>query len=198
MKEKRCEPRIVMANYNDKTVRVYQAYSNIIADQALKLGTFGSAFKMERMTWIKPSFLWMMYRAGWGIKPGQERILAIDIDRAGFDEILSNVVLSSFDSEMYGTFEHWQERLQGSTVRCQWDPDRDIHGNPIGRRAIQLGLSGATVNKYVHTWIRTITDMSDEIKNWRMAIAAKQFDQGLLPKEEEYPVSEEIRKVLGM
>ncbi|WP_422570328.1 DUF4291 family protein, partial [Erwinia billingiae] len=29
------------------------------------------------MTWIKPSFLWMMYRSGWGMKdPGQKRILA--------------------------------------------------------------------------------------------------------------------------
>lgn len=37
---------------------------------------------MERMTWIKPSFLWMMYRAGWGFKDkGQRRVLAIDISR---------------------------------------------------------------------------------------------------------------------
>jgi hypothetical protein len=198
MKEKRCEPRIVMANYNDKTVRVYQAYNHTIAEQALKLGTFGSSFKMERMTWIKPSFLWMMYRASWGTKPGQERILAIDIDRAGFDEILTNVVLSSFDNDIYGTYEWWQEKLQTSAVRCQWDPDRDIHGNPIGRRAIQLGLSGNMVDKYVHSWVREITDLSEEANSWRQAISANQFDQEVLPKESEYPVSEEIRKVLGI
>jgi hypothetical protein len=26
-------------------------------------------------TWVKPSFLWMMYRSGWATTPGQERIL---------------------------------------------------------------------------------------------------------------------------
>jgi hypothetical protein len=37
------------------------------------------------MTWIKPSFLWMMYRCGWATKPGQERVLAIQITREGFE-----------------------------------------------------------------------------------------------------------------
>ncbi|MFM7200125.1 MAG: DUF4291 family protein, partial [Myxococcota bacterium] len=61
--------RQIRAVYDDKTIRVYQAYSDAIADSALKHQTFvAPPFKMERMTWIKPSFLWMMYRAGWGYK----------------------------------------------------------------------------------------------------------------------------------
>ena len=63
MKEKE-----IRAVYNQNTIRVYQAYSDIITDEALKLGTFGSHFSMNRMTWIKPSFLWMMYRCGWAEK----------------------------------------------------------------------------------------------------------------------------------
>lgn len=40
---------------------------------------------MTRMTWIKPSFLWMMYRSGGAQKdPGQKRIFAMDIRRDGF------------------------------------------------------------------------------------------------------------------
>lgn len=55
----------IRAVYNDQTIRVYQAYSDAIANTALLNQTFVSPpFKMERMTWIKPSFLWMMYRAG--------------------------------------------------------------------------------------------------------------------------------------
>lgn len=76
MSETMKEQRVIMAQFNEETVRVYQAYNHTIADQAVKTGSFGSAFKMDRMTWIKPSFLWMMYRAGWGTKEGQERILA--------------------------------------------------------------------------------------------------------------------------
>lgn len=192
------EPRVNMAQYNEKTVRVYQAFNYTIAEQALKLGRFGSGFKMERMTWIKPSFLWMMYRAGWGTKSGQERILAIDIEREGFDEILSNVVLSTFDNELYGTYELWKERLAASDVRCQWDPDRDIHGNPIGRRAIQLGLSGIIVKKYVNKWIIKITDISQDAYYWHQEILAKRFNQELLPQESEYIVSENIKKILGI
>lgn len=47
----------IRAVYNDQTIRVYQAYSDAIANAALLNQTFVSPpFKMERMTWIKPSF----------------------------------------------------------------------------------------------------------------------------------------------
>jgi hypothetical protein len=84
--------RQIQAVYDNETIRVYQAYSDAIADSALAHGTFVSPpFKMERMTWIKPSFLWMMYRAGWGFKaPGENRIWAIDITREGFEWALAH------------------------------------------------------------------------------------------------------------
>jgi hypothetical protein len=64
--------RQVRARYDDDTITVYQAYGHAIADAALAAGTFTSPFSRTRMTWIKPSFLWMMYRCGWAEKPGQE------------------------------------------------------------------------------------------------------------------------------
>ena len=57
---KKEEERNIYAVFDDKTIRVYQAYNNEIADEALKLGKFGSKFSLTRMKWIKPSFLWMM------------------------------------------------------------------------------------------------------------------------------------------
>ena len=75
----------IFAVFDEQTIRVYQAYNNTIADEAIKIGTFGDSFKLSRMTWIKPSFLWMMYRSGWGEKEGQNRILAIDMKRTGFE-----------------------------------------------------------------------------------------------------------------
>ncbi|WP_259740514.1 DUF4291 domain-containing protein [Pseudomonas moraviensis] len=79
--------RQIRGLYDANTIRVYQAYSDVIADAALSHGTFVSPpFKMERMTWIKPSFLWMMHRSGWGLKDTrQSRILAIDTSRDGFE-----------------------------------------------------------------------------------------------------------------
>ena len=111
--------RQIRAAYDDATIRVYQAYSDEIADTALANGTFISPpFKMERMTWIKPSFLWMMYRAGWGFKDaGQQRILAIDISRAGFEWALEHGCLSHADASM--SKDEWSAKKEASPVRIQ-------------------------------------------------------------------------------
>src|SRR5438270_1306838 len=92
----------IRAVYDARTIRVYQAYRDEIADAALANGTFLSPpFSMNRMTWIKPSFLWMMYRAGWGFKdPGQSRILGIDITREGFGWASRHACLSHRDPSM--------------------------------------------------------------------------------------------------
>ena len=84
------------------------------------------------MSWIKPNFLWMMYRSGWATKKGQEKILAVWITRAGFEEILSHALT--------GRQEKLSEMDGRSQVRLQWDPDHDPHGVSQQRRAIQLGL----------------------------------------------------------
>lgn len=183
---KKEEERNIYAVFDDKTIRVYQAYNNEIADEALKLGKFGSKFSLNRMTWIKPSFLWMMYRSGWATKQGQERILAIDLKREGFDEIVRNAVLSSFREVSDLSKEEWKEKLENSEVRCQWDPDRDIYGNPIGRRAIQLGIKGEMVKKYVNEWIVNITDITEEVIEMREKIENGSFLDNLLPNEKKY------------
>ena len=183
---KKEEEKNTYAMYDDKTIRVYQAYNNKIADEALKLGRFGSKFSLTRMTWIKPSFLWMMYRSGWTSKQGQERILAIDLKREGFDEIVKNAVLSSFRGVSGLSKEEWKEKLENSEVRCQWDPDRDIYGNPIGRRAIQLGIKGETVKKYVNEWIVNITDITDKVIEMRNSIQNGTFSEVMLLEEKKY------------
>jgi hypothetical protein len=192
------EIRKVFAVFNKTTIRVYQAYNDRIADEALRLGRFGSGFKMDRMTWIKPSFLWMMYRSGWATKEGQERILAIDIKRTGFDIILANVVFSSFDEKIYRSYEGWKLKLHNSVVRCQWDPDRDIYGNSLNRRAIQLGLKGNMVHKYVYEWVERINDITDYVTQLKNAIKTNTLEESMLPSECEYPVDEHIKRVVGI
>lgn len=87
--------REVFAKYTKKTIRMYQAYNEQIAKEALALQKFGENYNINRMTWIKPSFLWMMHRSGWGTKKNQEWILALDIDRTVFDDFLKQAVLTS-------------------------------------------------------------------------------------------------------
>jgi hypothetical protein len=155
------DERQIRAVYDKKTITVYQAYNKIIAESAVKNQTFVSPpFKMDRMTWIKPSFLWMMYRSGWGTKPNQEHILAIKISREGFEWALQNACLSHFDPDVHESEKAWKEQLQNSPVRIQWDPERDIHMNKLDYRAIQIGLSEVAVRKYADEWIVSISDIT--------------------------------------
>ncbi len=188
----------IRALYNEKTIRVYQAYNERIANEAIKLGTFGPLFKMDRMTWIKPSFLWMMYRSGWAKKDGQARILAIDIKREGFEKIIENAVLTTFKEGIEVSYEDWQSRLKVSEVRCQWDPDRDIYGNPLNRRAIQLGLRGSMVENYANKWIANIHDITDYVNNVSESINLGKFQENILPKEQEYPLNNNLKVIIGM
>ena len=127
-----------------------------------------------------------MYRSGWATKEGQERILAIDLKREGFDEIVKNSVFSSFREVSDLSKEEWKEKLENSEVRCQWDPERDIYGNPIRRRAIQLGIKGETVKKYINEWIVNITDITDKVVKMRNSIQNGTFSESVLPQEKKY------------
>lgn len=187
--------RQIRALYDADTIRVYQAYSDSIADAALAHGTFVSPpFKMERMTWIKPSFLWMMYRAGWGYKDaGQARILAIDISREGFEWALTNGCLSHADESM--SKEEWLKLKDQSPVRIQWDPERDLYLRPQEHRAIQIGLSKEAVQLYVNQWIKRITDVTPLAHEIHRLIQLGDLDgaHSLIPQEQEYPTPREYR-----
>ncbi len=175
--------RQVRAVFNDETIRVYQAYGDAIADVALKTGTFVAPFSTSRMTWIKPSFLWMMYRSGWGLKDDeQRRILAIDVTRDGFEWALANASLS-----------HGPNVDTSKPVRVQWDPERSLNLGQLDHRSIQIGLKGEAVRRYVDDWIVSITDVTDlahEINATR--------DPARLPKERPYPLPASTRGALGM
>src|SRR5581483_10065916 len=94
---------VIRASYSNRTVRVYQAYRPEIALAALQAGRYVPPFSKGRMTWIKPSFNWMMYRSGYATKPGQEMVLGVDITREGFEWALNNAVLSRFSQSIYGS-----------------------------------------------------------------------------------------------
>jgi hypothetical protein len=89
----------------------------------------------------------MMYRCGWASKPGQERVLAITITRAGFDWALENASLA-------------ETRDHSRPVRVQWDPERDVALRRLDYRSIQVGLGGEAVHRYVDEWIQGIEDVT--------------------------------------
>jgi hypothetical protein len=191
--------RQVRASFDDATLVVYQAYSAAIADAAVSAGTFVAPFKLERMTWIKPSFLWMMYRSGWATKPDQERILAIRITRAGFEQALSEASLSHYDPDVDASHEEWQRRKQESPVRVQWDPERTLQMQPLPWRSLQIGLSGRSARHYVNDWITEITDVTGTVAQVRRVVDAGDLTTAAqqIPGERAYPLPEAIARTIG-
>ncbi|MEV5414134.1 DUF4291 domain-containing protein [Thermopolyspora sp. NPDC052614] len=182
--------RQIRAAYTDTTVRVYQAYRPEIAVPAVEAQRFVPPFKRERMTWIKPSFLWMMYRCGYATKPGQEHVLAVDIARDGFEWALAHACLSHFDADVHADHDAWARRLRESPVRIQWDPERDFAFNALPYRSVQIGLAGEAVRRYVDEWTVAITDVTEDARAVHAAVRAGDLERAaaLLPPERPYPL----------
>ncbi|KAF8332587.1 uncharacterized protein EI90DRAFT_3053666, partial [Cantharellus anzutake] len=55
--------RQIRASYDNETITVYQAYSDEIGKAAVEHQKLSAspAFHYHRMTWIKPSWCWMMF-----------------------------------------------------------------------------------------------------------------------------------------
>jgi hypothetical protein len=178
--------RHILAQFDDESIVVYQAYRPEIGHFAARHGYFGGEFSLNRMSSIKPNFLWMMYRSGWGEKVGQEVTLAVRLRRGAFDEIFGLAVHSTFVPEVYGDHESWKRALAGSDVRLQFDPDRDPSGAPVERRAIQLGLRGSVLSRYSREWLIEIEDISDFVREQR-EIARANLDRLNTPREKPFP-----------
>lgn len=182
--------RHILAQYDDERVVVYQAYRPEIAAYAVKhqrLG--GSHFKLSRMTWIKPNFLWMMHRCGWANKTGQERVLAIWLWRAAFEEILALAEHATFRPEIYADHAEWKRAIKDANVQLQWDPDYDPQDNRLERRAIQLGLRGPAAKAFAQGgWIAHIEDISAFVEEQHQRLSPGLMQWLTLPRERVYPV----------
>jgi hypothetical protein len=187
--------RQVRAHYDEATITVYQAYSPALADAAVAAGRFVPPFRRGRMTWIKPSFLWMMYRCGWATKPGQERVLAVRMSRTGFAEALSMASLSHFDGDLYPDHDAWQRRKASSPVRVQWDPERDVRLGPLAWRSIQVGLGGVAAEQYVDEWVVGIDDITPVVADLREREPEER--RAGLPDERPYLLPAAVAAVVG-
>jgi hypothetical protein len=160
------EGRHILAHFDADTIVVYQAYRPSIGEYAIRHREFGGDFSYARMSWIKPNFLWMMYRSGWGTKEGQETTLGLRLRREFFDSILAQAVASRNQSH-HASQDEWKASLKSSNVRLQWDPDHDPHGNALARRAIQLGLRGPVLEDFGKRELLEVVDMTAFVSEQR-------------------------------
>jgi hypothetical protein len=134
------------------TIRVYQAYNDAIADAAIEANSFQGAldkglWSPKRMSWIKPSAVWMGYRCGWTLfkDKNQTRVLALDVSRP----IL-------FDLFMKANVEKGPKASNSDGLLVvQWDPERRLdHESKKEKsftnripltRSIQIGFRGGSI-----------------------------------------------------
>ena len=193
------EGRHILAHYDERSIIVYQAYRPSIGRFTIERGYFGGGFSFSRMSWMKPNFLWMMYRSGWGTKEGQEITLGLRLRREFFDSILAQAVQSSYYEGHYPTREQWQEALVTSSVRLQWDPDHDPAGAKLERRAIQLGLRGEVLEAFGKRELLEVIDMTGFVAEQRPHAASPGFAALRTPVERVYvPTDPEVGKRLGL
>lgn len=194
------EGRCILTQQDEDTLLVYQAYRPAIANYAIEHQKFGGDhYSFTRMSWIKPNYLWMMYRSGWAEKIGQEKILAMRIKKTDFDKILGLSVFSSFTKERYESQEEWRNKLDEYPVRLQWDPDHDIYGTKQERKAIQLGLKGDILKEFATEMIIEIIDVTEFTTAQKAVIDSGDIEQLVVPEESVYePQAVSIKEQIGL
>ncbi|MEK7953365.1 DUF4291 domain-containing protein [Luteolibacter soli] len=190
----------IRANYDGESIVVYQGYSSAIADPALKAGRFVEPFSFGRMTWIKPSFLWLMHRSNWGNKSGQERTLAVTISRKGWEEALSKAVLTSYEPKAHRSRDDWHRQFEDAVVHVQWDPERTLRGAGLEYFSIQVGISRHLIRTLVDEWILKIEDLTPAVTKIHDLLRRGKADEAKrhLPAERIYPLPAPIGRHLLM
>ena len=192
--------RQIRASYDDDTITVYQAYPQAIAGPAVKEQRLSAspAFSHTRITWIKPSWAWMMYRCGYSYKDsGQERVLAIRMKHERFRQLLSLGVVC------HGQRLSAEERGKG--VRVQWDPERTPNLDALPYRSIQVGISGEVGRVWADEWIVGIQDVTERARRLREVLEneggmelKELVKRGLVPEERSYDIPKDLRNILQM
>jgi len=195
--------RQIRATYDDDTVTVYQAYSDTIATAAVKAQKLNASpsFSNSRMTWIKPSWAWVLYRSGYSYKDNrQSHILALSLKRETFLSLLSKAVLAHASN---GSPEG--QSVKGC-VRVQWDPERTVRLEKLPYRSIQIGIPGALVPDFIQGIVK-IEDVTERARTLKrvleMEVAegveiAHLIETGLVPAETEFVLDDSLRRILGM
>lgn len=190
----------IRAQFDADTITIYQAYNKEIAVLATQNNKFVDPFSFNRMTWVKPSFLWMMERSNWGQKPNQEHTLAIKIKRSSFEKALSLAVLTSSKKEVYKDTNEWEKLKKHALVNVQWDPERNLRGGKLNYRSIQIGISRHLIREYNEEWIVKIEDISPLVSKINRLKKDGNYEKAklFLPNEKVYNVPLEIKRKLGM
>ena len=175
----------IIGRIEQDNIILYQAFNSQITQYAVGNQKFGGPnYSFNRMSWIKPGFLWMMHRAGWASKENQQYILAITLPIVHFKKILAQATITSFNNKLFAAQKEWKAELEKADVRLQWDPDHDPFGTKEKRKAIQIGMKGEVLKKFCTEWPIKIEDITDFVKNEHAKILKNDLNELNVPYEQ--------------
>lgn len=201
--------RQIRARHDAETITVYQAYHAEIALPAVAQQRLDASprFKREsRMTWIKPSWCWMMYRAGYSHKDqNQGRILALRMRHEHFLELLRRGVLSHHMQRRTATVSAENNDGDGGSgyassqggglktaapaaeeeVRIQWDPERSPRLEKLEYRSIQIGVPAALQSRWIGEWITSIEDVTEQARELKRVLDVEEENESDAITDEE-------------
>ena len=190
------ETRAIRAVHDKDCITFYQAFNKEIAEAAVREQKLSASpsYKADGMTWIKPSFCWMMYRCGYSYKEAeQERVLALRIKHNHFRTMLHQACLAS------------KAHKTGETILVQWDPERGPRLEKLEYRSLQMGIPPSSKKEWVDEWIESIEDVTDVARKLREKLdqdpkveKTELVELGLIPYERPYAVPDDVRKRLEM
>jgi len=179
--------KFIIAQFDAESIIIYQAFKDSIAKYAVEHQKFGGFdYDFNRMTWLKPSFLWMMYYSGWAKKENQENVLAIKMKRDGFDRILEEAVMSSFHANIYSSRKEWEEKLKKLRCADTMGTHYDLFGAKTDRYAAKIGIKGALQQMYNDEWIIEIQNITPYVNAQQGLLEATKIAMLQLPHERAY------------
>lgn len=189
--------KLVYAAFDEEGVWVYQAFRPEIVAYAVEQGTFGKGFGLDRISWIKPSLGWMLRRSQYATKHRMTAIAKIKMSHQAWLNILTQSIPTHFDLALFNSEFEWQKALNNSNVIHQWDPERDLQGKRLERQAIQIGLRGTALTKYVKEDIIMVEDITSLALELGRAYKTTRPKLPKVPLEQPYPLSDDLMQKLG-
>ncbi|PTB66979.1 hypothetical protein BBK36DRAFT_1140740 [Trichoderma citrinoviride] len=203
--------RQIRALQDKDHITVYQAYKPSIASAAVKHQKLNASkdFNPSRMTWIKPSWCWMMYRSGYSYKDdNQSHILALKMKKEHFLDLLRQGVLSTHPSEHARVDKESTNKTaheRPSDVRIQWDPERNARLEALPYRSIQIGIPPSLSTNWADEWIVGIEDVTERARALKKVLEEEPdvgedelVMRGLVPEETPVDVPDDILTRLEM
>ena len=188
--------RWLVGSADSKTIVVYQSLSREISRPAIKNKRFAAPFDFNRLSWVKPSFLWTMHRTNWGRL--DDCILGVRIDRVGLFGLLSESVSAKYESIQFPKKCKWDKLVRKNGVLTQWDPEYDLMDCRMNRMAIQIGLRGDALKFYASDLIVEINDLTDFVREQRNRIQSRRLDEVVVPLEQVVQVDSSLANWLGI